>query len=36
LDIASSAVTGNVAHPGELRTITKEEITIVEGLNVAL
>jgi len=35
VDIASSAVTGNVASPGAIHTITKEEIALVEGLNVS-
>ncbi|KAF8609079.1 hypothetical protein BDV93DRAFT_551872 [Ceratobasidium sp. AG-I] len=34
VEIATSAVTGNVAHPGELRTITQQELALVEGLNV--
>ncbi|KAG8956275.1 hypothetical protein FRC04_004352 [Tulasnella sp. 424] len=33
IDIMASAVTGKVASPGELRTITKDEIRIIEGLN---
>ncbi|KAF8303353.1 hypothetical protein DL93DRAFT_2090309 [Clavulina sp. PMI_390] len=33
VDIAASAVTGNVASPGALHTITKDEITLVEGLH---
>ncbi|KAG8705835.1 hypothetical protein FRC12_009206 [Ceratobasidium sp. 428] len=35
IEVATSAVTGNVASPGELRTITKQELALVEGLNVA-
>ncbi|KAG9124941.1 hypothetical protein FRC07_009616 [Ceratobasidium sp. 392] len=34
VEIATSAVTGKVASPGELRTITKQELALVEGLNV--
>ncbi|KAF8303333.1 hypothetical protein DL93DRAFT_2090278 [Clavulina sp. PMI_390] len=33
VDIAASAVTGNVASPGALHTITKDEIALVEGLH---
>jgi len=32
-EIVTSAVTGGTAAPGELRTITKAEIQLVEGLN---
>ncbi|KAI4521867.1 hypothetical protein EV122DRAFT_262326 [Schizophyllum commune] len=32
VDIATSAVTGNAASPGELRTITKAEIQLTQGL----
>jgi len=35
VDIAAAAVTGHVASPGELRTITRDEIRIIEGLNAA-
>ncbi|KAG9096678.1 hypothetical protein FS749_007974 [Ceratobasidium sp. UAMH 11750] len=34
VDIAVSAATGNVANPGDIRVITKEEIALVEGMNV--
>jgi general stress protein 26 len=34
-EIATSAITGGTAVPGELRTITKAEIQLVEGLNTA-
>ncbi|KAG8702297.1 hypothetical protein FRC09_004811 [Ceratobasidium sp. 395] len=33
VDIVTSAATGNVASPGEIRVITPEEIALVEGLN---
>ncbi|KAI9070047.1 hypothetical protein FKP32DRAFT_1670794, partial [Trametes sanguinea] len=33
VDVAVGAVTGKTAAPGELRTITKEEIQLVQGLN---
>jgi len=32
-EIVTSAITGGTAAPGELRTITKAEIQLVEGLN---
>ncbi|KAI0369680.1 hypothetical protein BV20DRAFT_346240 [Pilatotrama ljubarskyi] len=32
MDVAVSAVTGKTAAPGELRTITKDEIQLVQGL----
>ncbi|KAG8721017.1 hypothetical protein FRC08_016327 [Ceratobasidium sp. 394] len=35
IEVAKSALTGGVASPGELRTITKPELALVEGLNVA-
>ncbi|KAG8980188.1 hypothetical protein FRB90_007768 [Tulasnella sp. 427] len=35
IEIMTSAVTGKVASPGELRTITRDEIRIIEGLNTA-
>ncbi|KAG8734933.1 hypothetical protein FRC10_011208 [Ceratobasidium sp. 414] len=35
IEVVTSAVTGDVASPGELRTITKQELALVEGLNVA-
>ncbi|KAG8702298.1 hypothetical protein FRC12_009220 [Ceratobasidium sp. 428] len=34
VDVATSAITGKVASPGELRTITKQELALVEGLNM--
>jgi len=34
IEVATSTITGNVAQPGELRTITKQELALVEGLNV--
>ncbi|KAG9101552.1 hypothetical protein FRC06_002836 [Ceratobasidium sp. 370] len=35
IEVATSAVTGKVASTGELCTITKQELALVEGLNVA-
>ncbi|KAI0746030.1 hypothetical protein C8Q76DRAFT_47830 [Earliella scabrosa] len=32
VDVAVSAITGKTAAPGELRTITKDEIALVQGL----
>ncbi|EMD37839.1 hypothetical protein CERSUDRAFT_136712 [Gelatoporia subvermispora B] len=33
VNVAVSAVTGNSAAPGELRTITKEEVQLLEGIH---
>ncbi|KAB5591250.1 Protein bli-3 [Ceratobasidium theobromae] len=35
IEVATSAITGKVATPGELRVITPQELALVEGLNVA-
>ncbi|EUC66979.1 blue-light-inducible Bli-3-like protein [Rhizoctonia solani AG-3 Rhs1AP] len=34
VEVATSTITGKVAHPGELRTITPQELSLVEGLHM--